>query len=99
MQVFGPREHRQWLMPMCPIDSVAPHQPPLLLIHGTHDNMVSIRVAQRMYERARAAGQRVQLELLQNIGHHQPVLAFHPAIPGHKHLMHLIDTFCLGTLS
>lgn len=96
MQVFGPREHRQWLMPMCPIDCVGAHQPPLLLMHGSKDTMVSIRVAQRMHERAHAAGQRVRFECLDGQGHHQPVLAFHPAIPGHRHLMHLIDQFCLG---
>lgn len=96
MQVFGPREHRQWWMPMCPIDCVAAHQPPLLLIHGANDNMVSIRVAQRMHERAQASGQRVHFERLEGVGHHQPVLAFHPAIPGHKQLMRLIDGFCLG---
>ncbi len=97
MEVFGPRWHKQWLMPMCPIDSVAADKPPLLLIHGSQDNMVSLRVAQRMHERALAAGQRVHLERLEGQGHYQPVLAFHPAIPGHKHLLHLIDGFCLGT--
>lgn len=97
MQVFGPREHRQWWMPMCPIDCVGESRPPLLLIHGTQDNTVSVRVAQRMYERARAAGQKVQFESLEGQGHYQPVLAFHPAVPGHKPLMKMIDSFCLGT--
>lgn len=96
MPVFGPRGHQQWLVPMCPIECVGKNKPPLLLIHGSKDNMVSVNVAQRMHDRARAEGQPVQLERLEGQGHFQPVFSFHPAMPGHQRLMAMLDAFCLG---
>lgn len=94
--VFGPREHAQWHVPMCPIDCVGPDKSPLLLIHGTQDTLISVNVAQRMRDRAYAAGQTVHFERLEGQGHYQPIFAFHPAVPGHQHLMQVIDGFCLG---
>lgn len=96
MPVFGPRGHRQWLVPMCPIECVAKGKPPLLLIHGSKDQTVGFNGAQRMHDHARAEGQSVQLERLEGQGHYQPVFAFHPAAPGHQHMMSLLDAFCLG---
>lgn len=94
--VFGLREHSQWLAPMCPIDSVGKGKPPLLLIHGDKDKMVSIRVAQRMLDKARQTGQVASLLTLEGQGHYQPVFAFHPAIAGHQRLIAHIEQFCFG---
>ncbi|CBL44486.1 Carboxylesterase family protein [gamma proteobacterium HdN1] len=93
--VFGPREHSQWHAPMCPIDCVGSDKPPMLLIHGTQDTLISVKVAQRMYQRALEAGQSVRYESLEGQGHYLPILAFRPGVRGHHHLMGLIDSFCL----
>lgn len=94
--VFGTRHHRQWLSPMCPLDCVGAGKPPLLLIHGTDDKVVSFRGAQRMADQAKRQGQPVSLVSLNGQGHFQPVFSFHPAMPGHHHLVENIEKFCLG---
>lgn len=98
MSVFGPRGHRQWLVPMCPIECVGKDKPPLLLIHGSKDQTIGFNGAQRMHDNARAEGQVVRLVRLEGQGHYQPVFAFHPAAPGHQHLMSVVDAFCLGKI-
>lgn len=96
LPVFGQRGHAQWHVPMCPIECVGKHQPPLLLIHGSKDATVSVKVAQRMYDKARAEGQSVRFERLEGQGHYQPVFSFHPAVAGHRRLMDSIEDFCIG---
>jgi acetyl esterase/lipase len=52
-----------------PYDQVHAAAPPTLLLHGTADTLVNVAQSERYAERLRAAGTKVELVLLPNVGH------------------------------
>lgn len=79
-----------------PINYVAGHKVPLLLLHGSKDTTVGPKIAQRMYEAASAAGQKVQLHIQQGYGHVRPLFDFLPFMPNHQKTMALLLAFMAG---
>ena len=79
-----------------PIDFVGEAKVPLLLLHGSDDEMVGIRNAQNMFEAASGAGQKVQLHIQQGYGHTRPLFDFLPFMPNHQKTMALLLAFMSG---
>ena len=83
-EIMGPSEGWPATYPYNFIDGTAP---PLLLLHGTSDHVVTVGNSVRLAERIREHGGCVRLQLYEGIGHVQialalalPVLALAPAL-------------------
>lgn len=72
--VFGPPA--QWPQAMT-VNHVDAGAPPLLLVHGTKDDVTWPRNSTRVADKARAAGVRTELLLLEGATHTTPVQAFY----------------------
>jgi len=79
-----------------PINYVGPHKVPLLLLHGSDDTTVGFKTAQRMYEAALHAGQKVSLHAQPGYGHVRPLFDFLPFMPNHQKTMALLLAFMAG---
>lgn len=79
-----------------PINYVAGNKVPLLLLHGSKDTTVGPKIAQRMYEAASGAGQKVQLHIQPGYGHVRPLFDFLPFMPNHQKTMALLLAFMAG---
>lgn len=79
-----------------PINYVGASQVPLLLLHGSNDTTVKYHTAQRMYEAAVAAGQKVSLHAQPGYGHVRPLFDFLPFMPNHQKTMALLLAFMAG---
>ncbi|HVL01896.1 MAG TPA: prolyl oligopeptidase family serine peptidase, partial [Dongiaceae bacterium] len=78
-----------------PINYVGAHQVPLLLLHGRNDTLVGYKTAQRMFDAATAAGQKVKLHPQDGYGHVRPLFDFLPFMPNHQKTMALLLTFMM----
>ena len=67
-QVFGNNDHRD-LVRASPTSYVAPNSPPILLVQGVDDTKVLKSQSIELYRDLKAAGDRTQLVLVQNMGH------------------------------
>ena len=76
-----------------PINYVGPQHVPLLLLHGSDDDTVGVKVAQRMYEAAIGAGQRANLHIQSGYGHVRPLFDFLPFMPNHQKTMAVLLAF------
>ena len=79
-----------------PINYVGAHQVPLLLLHGSEDTTVGVKVAQRMFEAATEAGQKVHLHIQPGYGHVRPLFDFLPFMPNHQKTMAVLLAFMSG---
>lgn len=59
----------EFLMRTSPINYLRPSLPPILLIHGTNDELVSIRQVEDYYERAKSLGNVVELIRVEGMPH------------------------------
>ena len=76
-----------------PINYVGPQHVPLLLLHGSDDDTVGVKVAQRMYEAAIGAGQKANLHIQPGYGHVRPLFDFLPFMPNHQKTMAVLLAF------
>jgi acetyl esterase/lipase len=67
-QVFGTNDHPDLVL-ASPTHFVAPNSPPILLIQGVDDTKVLKSQSMELYRDLKAAGDEVQLVLVQNMGH------------------------------
>jgi acetyl esterase/lipase len=67
-QVFGKNDHRGLVL-ASPTHFVAPNSPPILLVQGVNDTKVLKSQSIELYRDLKAAGDRTQLVLVQNMGH------------------------------
>lgn len=79
-----------------PINYVGEHKVPLLLLHGSKDDVVVPKTAQRMFEAATGAGQKVQLYIQPGYGHVRPLFDFLPFMPNHQKTMNMLLNFMAG---
>jgi acetyl esterase/lipase len=67
-QVFGKNDHRDLVL-ASPTHFVVPNAPPILLVQGVNDTKVLKSQSIELYRDLKAAGDRTQLVLVQNMGH------------------------------
>ena len=67
-QVFGNNDHRDLVL-ASPTHFVVPNSPPILLVQGVDDTKVLKSQSIELYRDLKAAGDRTQLVLVQNMGH------------------------------
>jgi acetyl esterase/lipase len=67
-QVFGNNDHRGLVL-ASPTHFVGPNSPPVLLVQGVDDTKVLKSQSIELYRDLKAAGDRTQLVLVQNMGH------------------------------
>lgn len=76
-----------------PINFVGAKKPPLLLLHGDQDKMVSVHYARQMVEAAQLSGQRAELMTQRGYGHIRPLFDFVPGVRGHARLIETVRAF------
>jgi acetyl esterase/lipase len=57
------------LVTFSPVTYITPDDPPFLILHGDHDEVVPIEQSQILYDKLKAAGVSVELVVVKNAGH------------------------------
>lgn len=92
--IFSPAAHDFEIVK--PINYVGADKVPLLLLHGSKDAVVGLKIAERMYAAAMQAGQKVDLHIQHGYGHVRPLFDFLPFMPNHQKTMALLLSFMAG---
>jgi len=69
MKIDSKQVTEEFLMRTSPINYLRPSLPPILLIHGTNDELVNIQQVESYYEKARSLGNVIELIRIEGMSH------------------------------